>query len=167
LSTCFERRMLIDRLIISMIHYLLSAVDKKEWRLTFLAIFILIISNAKKNRVHKKSSFFGAICKRTEPATRDQETEGIDLVLIFSSRVRTSIFWLSVLEIIAKENTNFRCVRLERKKKKRKLASDYINAVLRTALTRWYSSFTRLRNAVRSSISKSRFEHFQIFSTIH
>ncbi len=34
-------------------------------------------------------------------------------------------------------------------KQKRKLASDYRNALLRTVLTRWHTSEVRLRNAVR------------------
>ena len=57
MSTCFERTMLIDRLIISLIHYLLSAVltivciesvVERELRLAFRAVFILIISKCEK-----------------------------------------------------------------------------------------------------------------------
>ncbi len=46
--------------------------------------------------------------------------------------------------------------RRRRKKKSGKLATRYINAMLRIALkTRWHTSFTQVRNAMRSSSLKS------------
>ena len=94
----------------------------------------------------KKSSFFESISKRMEPPSMLLITNASDSIVIFSSLVWTSTFCFFVLEIIATENTNFRCVRREsNKKKETKLASVHINAMLRIVLMINYPR--KLKNA--------------------
>jgi hypothetical protein len=81
--------------------------------LTFLATFILIISNIEMNKMHGKSPFFRASCIWTETPKKDRKTKGTSSISIFSFRVCTNNFWCAVLEFIATQNDNFRCVRKE------------------------------------------------------
>ncbi len=85
----------------------IKSVVQAELRLTFLAILILIISNIENNKIHRKSPFFRASCRRTETPTKDRKTKGTSSISIFSSRVWTNIFWCTVLEITATQSTDF------------------------------------------------------------
>jgi len=86
--------------------------------LTFLAAFILIISNVEKKQTNSKFGFCPAPCKQTKAFKKDWNTEGTYSILIFSSRAWPNIFWFFV-EIIATQNTNFLCQRWQRKKVKK------------------------------------------------
>ncbi len=112
--------------------YIKSALQS-EYRLTFLAAFIFISSNAGKNEVQKKIPFFiGLFVSKPKLPIKFEKKVAIQswyFHLMFerivshfpffrSSRHKTRNFW-----------------RRERKKEK-KLALTYINAVLRTALKR-------------------------------
>jgi hypothetical protein len=92
-----------------------SNIELEEMTLSFLATFILIISNIETNKIHEKSPFFRTSCRRTKTPTKDRKTKGTSPILIHSFRVWTNNFRLAVLKILATENDNFRCVRKERK----------------------------------------------------
>jgi len=47
--------------------------------------------------------FCQTIFKKMEPPTKEQEIDDADLILVFSSRVRTSIFWFFVFQSSKKE----------------------------------------------------------------
>jgi hypothetical protein len=80
-----------------------------------------------------------------EGSIKNRKANDTNPVSLFLSLVWTNIFWCFVLEITVTQNSKFLCVRRERKKLS-KLVSDYINILLRTALTNLF--------AVRSSFIK-------------
>ena len=70
----------------------------------------------KNTKSSVKIVFFWALCKRTETPTKDLKTDLSSSISIFSFRVWTNNFWCAVLEFIATQNHNFRCVRKDSKK---------------------------------------------------
>ncbi len=81
--------------------------------------------------LQSKSSFSWAPCKRTETPTKDLKRDLSSSISMFSCRVWTTIFWLSVLEIITTQNTNFWCVRRERKENKLDGTRDELGCEMR------------------------------------
>jgi len=73
-----------------------------------------------------------------EGSIKNRKANGTNPVSLFLSLVWTNIFWCFVLEITATQNSKFLYVRRERKKVS-KLVSDYINILLRTALTNLFA----------------------------
>ena len=98
---------------LSIISWFYSCCKSHQWFEEIGAELFMVFFhyfNYLKRQRPSNSCFFGAICKRTEPPTKNWKTDGIDSISIFSSRVSTNILWFSNLEIIATENDNFRCV---------------------------------------------------------
>ncbi len=88
----------------------IESVVPRERQLTFLASFILVISNAEiiqGKRWRSKSSFCGAYWRWTKHPKKDQKTDGTSLISIFSTRVWVNIFWCTVLEITVTPSTDF------------------------------------------------------------
>jgi hypothetical protein len=107
---------LIHWLIISLIHYLSSAVKsvvERKSRLTFRIVFVLIMLKCGYLQI---CLFVGLFLNELDLLGKIGERDGVSSMSIFSSHVSMNIFWLSVLEIIATQNDNFWCVLLDRKK---------------------------------------------------
>ena len=80
-------------------------------------------------------SFWNYICEWTELQIDDPKKDVRSSIWILSFDVLTTFLWFSVLEIIATQNDKKDAYASSKKvKKKKKLATDYMNAVLRTAL---------------------------------
>jgi hypothetical protein len=66
----------------------IKSIVQGEWRLTFLAALILIISNVEENKSPQKNlPFCRALCKKMKTPVKDRKTDGNCLVSIFSFRV--------------------------------------------------------------------------------
>ena len=102
--------------IISCIHSCLTYVYW-TWRLTFL---LLIILKLKKKKTTHKIVFWDAIFARAEHLAEYRRRIDFSSLSILSTNVSTTIFWLFLLKIIATQNVNFRCVRLDRYKERKK-----------------------------------------------
>jgi hypothetical protein len=82
-----------------------------------------------------------------ECSIKNPKANGTTSVSIFSARVWTNILLCSIPEIIATQNLRSRKKerikeRKKERKKESKLASDYINAMLRIALTISYDKMS-------------------------
>jgi len=76
---------------------------------------------------HRISLFFRTSCIETKDSRNHQTKNGITRVSILGSPVGTTVFWWAVLEIIAIQNTNSRCVRRVMKKKKKKKKKEKLD----------------------------------------
>ncbi len=74
-----------------------------------------------------------------EPPTKEQEIDDVDLILVFSSRVRTSIFRFSVFQSSKKEIRTSNAY-IENERKKKKTCVDLYNVVLCIASNRQIES---------------------------
>jgi len=117
-----------------------------------------------------------------------QKTDGMSSIIILSSRIWTDIFWFSIFQIIATKKENFDVAfQLERNKERKKerykensrritirmlrtfkkIASDYINAVLRTALIKRIAKLLMYIFLDGESILTEAQYQFTVFTLFH